>query len=126
MGALAGLLGASYLGIKYWMPWLIYDLQFLWVILNGYLIPMTSDIKNRKLTIDRVEETVQRYPNKPMLVYGNTTFTYSECNAFANKVASTALSLGLKRGDVVAIILANEPDFVWTMIGNAVKTRLQY
>ncbi|XP_048735135.1 long-chain fatty acid transport protein 2-like isoform X4 [Ostrea edulis] len=117
MGALAGLLGASYLGIKYWMPWLIYDLQFLWVILNGYLIPMTSDIKNRKLTIDRVEETVQRYPNKPMLVYGNTTFTYSECNAFANKVASTALSLGLKRGDVVAIILANEPDFVWTMIG---------
>ncbi|CAG2238210.1 FACVL1 [Mytilus edulis] len=35
----------------------------------------------------------------------------------ANKVANVALGLGLKQGDTVAIMVYNEPAFVWTWFG---------
>ncbi|XP_062571942.1 long-chain fatty acid transport protein 6-like isoform X2 [Saccostrea cucullata] len=116
-GAIAGLVGATYLGIKYWSPWIKYDLEFFWSVVFNYLIPMTKEIKNGKLPINRFEETVEKHGNKVMLIYDNKSFTYNVGNARSNKIASAALSLDLKRGDVVAIILSNEPDFIWTFIG---------
>lgn len=116
-GAITGLFGASYLGIKFWAPWIVYDLKYIWTVVISSVIPMVSDIKKRKLAIDRFEETAKRYPEKTMLIFEKSTFSYSEGNARANKIAHAALSLGLKRGDVVAIVLANEPDFIWTILG---------
>lgn len=81
------------------------------------VLPMLSDIKKRKLPIDRFQETVKRDPKKTMLIVEKSSFSYGEGNARANKIAHSALSRGLKRGDVVAIILANEPDFIWTILG---------
>ncbi|XP_061172965.1 long-chain fatty acid transport protein 2-like [Saccostrea echinata] len=116
-GAITGLVGATYLGIKYWSPWIKYDLQFFWTVIFNYLIPMSKDIKRGRLPINRFEETVKKHRDKTMLVYDNKTFTYNEGNARSNKFANAALSLGLERGDVVAIVLANEPDFIWTFLG---------
>lgn len=116
-GAITGLFGASYLGIKFWAPWVVYDLKYIWTVMISSVLPMLSDIKKRKLPIDRFQETVKRDPKKTMLIVEKSSFSYGEGNARANKIAHSALSLGLKRGDVVAIILANEPDFIWTILG---------
>ncbi|XP_034324906.1 long-chain fatty acid transport protein 6 isoform X2 [Magallana gigas] len=116
-GAITGLFGASYLGIKFWAPWVVYDLKYIWTVMISSVLPMLSDIKKRKLPIDRFQETVKRDPQKTMLIVEKSSFSYGEGNARANKIAHSALSLGLKRGDVVAIILANEPDFIWTILG---------
>ncbi len=44
-------------------------------------------------------------------------YTYDYVNRQANKVAHTALKLGLKKGDVVSILITNSPEFIWTFIG---------
>lgn len=116
-GAITGLFGASYLGIKFWAPWIVYDLKYIWTVMVYSVLPMITDIKKRKLFINRFEETVKRCPQKTMLIFEKSSFSYSEVNARANKIAHGALGLGLKRGDVVAIVLANEPDFIWTVLG---------
>lgn len=116
-GAITGLFGASYLGIKFWAPWIVYDLKYIWTVMVYSVLPMITDIKKRKLFINRFEETVKRCPQKTMLIFEKSSFSYGEVNARANKIAHAALGLGLKRGDVVAIVLANEPDFIWTVLG---------
>lgn len=116
-GAISGLVGISYLGIKLWAPWVFSDLQYILDVVRGCVIPMMSDIKRGKLIISRFEDTVKKHPQKTMLVFEKSSFTYSEGNARANRIAHAAQGLGLKRGDVVAIVLANEPDFIWTVLG---------
>lgn len=116
-GAISGLVGISYLGIKLWAPWVFSDLQYILDVVRGCVIPMMSDIKRGKLIISHFEDTVKKHPQKTMLVFEKSSFTYSEGNARANRIAHAAQGLGLKRGDVVAIVLANEPDFIWTVLG---------
>ena len=35
----------------------------------------------------------------------------------SNKVANLILSLGIKKGDVVAMLMFNSPQFIWTALG---------
>jgi long-chain acyl-CoA synthetase len=53
-----------------------------------------------------------RLPDKPALISTGDTNTYGELNARANRLARAFRRLGLRRGDAVALLCSNRPEFV--------------
>ncbi|XP_041794961.1 very long-chain acyl-CoA synthetase-like [Chelmon rostratus] len=69
--------------------------------------------------LDRFLDTVKAQPHKPILLYEDETFTYQDADELSNKAARVFLLSGLKEGDTVALLLGNEPMFVWLWLGLA-------
>lgn len=71
-----------------------------------------------KLMLERV---AARYGDKTAIVSGDSRLSYSELDKASNKIAHALLEMGVKRGDRVATLLSNSPEFVATFFG-IVKT----
>ena len=97
-------------------PWLKYDLTFLRVMLRLAFTFKNYERKNM-LTIDIFEDKVRKIPTKKLLFFEDKEYTYEFVNQQANKVANMCLSLGVKKKDVVALLIHNEPAFIWTHLG---------
>lgn len=90
--------------------------------------------------------TCAKYPNKACVVFDNTSYTFREMDVASNRIANWAAASGtyaharppprilalmatthraavptpgLKRGDRVALVMENRPEFVMAMIGFA-------
>jgi long-chain acyl-CoA synthetase len=64
-----------------------------------------------------LEDMADKYAEKTAIVYGDRRISYSELDEASNKVASTLLKSGVKKGDRVAMMLSNSPEFVITYFG---------
>ena len=118
IASVLGIGGAAYLGVKTLAPWLIEDIRFLKkfkIALNQYYAKAKDEI----FFIDLFEETVKNCPDKVMLLYEDQSYTYQEVNERANKVGHTLLNEGLKKGDVIALMMQNVPEFIWIYLGKS-------
>jgi amino acid adenylation domain-containing protein len=64
------------------------------------------------LVQDFLETTASRLPGKVALVCGGRRFTYAEIDAMADRLAAALRSMGVERGDRVAIFLNNSVECV--------------
>ncbi len=55
---------------------------------------------------------VKKQPQKPFIYYLNEVLTYKQINELACKLANGMLGKGVKKGDRVAIVLPNIPEFI--------------
>lgn len=114
-----GLAGISYLiwkkAIKPSLSLLYYDIRLLSALSAG----MNSSKMNRnhRTIADVFEATVRDHPNKVFIIFEGVEYTYSYVDKMATKVANLMLSLGVKRGDDVALLLTNCPQFAWIFLG---------
>ena len=60
-----------------------------------------------------------RFPERPCLVWGDETVTYRELDRRAAETATGLSRLGVGRGDVVAVVLYNCPEFLELMFAVA-------
>ncbi|KAK3731937.1 hypothetical protein RRG08_044996 [Elysia crispata] len=67
--------------------------------------------------IDKFEAWVAKQPKKPFVIYDDIVYTYEDMDRMACRVANIAKSWGLKPRDCVAIMIQNEPSFLWTFYG---------
>ena len=58
-----------------------------------------------------IEESARRYPQKDAFIFANTTLSYDQINKAANQVAHGLQSLGISKGDKVALSCLNIPYF---------------
>ncbi|MGB9300096.1 MAG: AMP-binding protein, partial [Anaerolineae bacterium] len=58
-----------------------------------------------------LEEAVSRTPEKAFFVFNKQQVTYADVLDTVHRVASGLLSLGVKKGDKVAILLPNRVEF---------------
>ena len=116
LAGLVAVFGGSYLFFKYKYPWLMADIRWFGFAVK-YAKRMEKFKKENILSIDIFEETVDKYDAKPMIIYKEQTFSFAQVEKMANRIANVALDLGLKQGDTVAILMYNEPAFVWTWFG---------
>ncbi|XP_045216351.2 long-chain fatty acid transport protein 2-like [Mercenaria mercenaria] len=107
---------AGYLGIKVFCPWLLLDVRYILKVVPK-ISAFNKTLEKKYFIIEHFEDTVKKNPNRRFLLYEDKTFTYKEANEFANKVARTFMSLGLKRGDTIALMQYNGPEFMWTFLG---------
>ncbi|XP_070538896.1 long-chain fatty acid transport protein 2-like [Ptychodera flava] len=76
-------------------------------------------VASKTLMVDVFERAVDRDPYKPFIIYADTLYSYIDIEIMANRLASYAKQHGLKSGDRVAIMMYNEPAFVWAWLGFA-------
>ena len=56
-------------------------------------------------------------PNKKGLLFEDKSWTWKEINQESNKIANYFLSLGIKPGEVVGVMMENSPEFTFIMGG---------
>ncbi|CAH1254268.1 SLC27A2 [Branchiostoma lanceolatum] len=70
-------------------------------------------------TVDRFLHQVQLQPDKPFLLFEDEVYTYKDMDVMSNKVANFFQGEGYRCGDTVAMLIYNEPAFIWTFLGLA-------
>lgn len=88
-------------------------------MLRGYL-RVASYRRDTPYTVaDRLEERAVQSPDGAFIIFEGRRVAFAEMNALANRVCRAALEHGLRRGDVVALLMTNRPEFVMTWLGLA-------
>ncbi len=88
--------------------------------LNRAFVKLADYARERPYTVaDRLEERARDHADQRFFVFEGRTVTFGEMNRLANRVADAALRAGLKRGDVVALMMENRPEYVMVWIGLA-------
>lgn len=64
-----------------------------------------------------LETTTQRYAGKAAIIQNERTVTYSELDEASNKVANALMKMDVHKGDRVAMLLSNSPEFVSVFFG---------
>lgn len=75
---------------------------------------------------------VAKNPDKPYLIWGDQQLTYQEANRVACKLSSSILSLGYAKGDRIALMTTNLPQYIiclqacWKLGAGIVPTNPMY
>ncbi|OKO88694.1 long-chain acyl-CoA synthetase [Bradyrhizobium sp. NAS80.1] len=82
-------------------------------------VALTSRIETEphRLFADVVEEWAQRQPGRPALLSDGQSFTYEELATRINRYARWALSLGIRTGTTVCLLMPNQPDYLASWLG---------
>ncbi len=67
--------------------------------------------------VDIVEGQARRRPDNIAILYQDQRLTYAELDARANRYAHWALAQGIGRGQSVALLMENRPDFIAAWLG---------
>jgi crotonobetaine/carnitine-CoA ligase len=68
---------------------------------------------------DLLEAAVADSANDTFLIHGDHRLTYAEFAESVNRAAATWHALGVRKGDRVAFMLENRPEFLWSWLGLA-------
>src|SRR3979411_3025794 len=60
-----------------------------------------------------------RVGDRTWLVFGEQRFSYAQAHELSNRYANGFFELGVRKGDHVAVMLPNCPEFIWTIWGLA-------
>ena len=66
---------------------------------------------------DVLEAKAAEYGDHPFVLFEDRRVSYREMNEDANRVADWAYALGLRRGDVVALLMENRPEYLSRWMG---------
>jgi acyl-CoA synthetase (AMP-forming)/AMP-acid ligase II len=66
-----------------------------------------------------LSERAEARPDSPLLIAGDHRLSYREFHQDANRVAHALLRLGVNKGDKIALLLANCPEFLLTVFAAA-------
>jgi fatty-acyl-CoA synthase len=73
---------------------------------------------NARLTVaDWLERWARQRPQSPAVLYEDRVVSYAELDAGANRFARWAHDQGLRKGDVVSLLMGNRPEYLMAWIG---------
>ena len=78
--------------------------------------PSLAPYPNRTL-LDYLAEAARERPGAPALLFKGATITYGELERLSDACAAALESIGVKRGDRVALLLPNCPQFIIAQFG---------
>ncbi|KAK6188295.1 hypothetical protein SNE40_004500 [Patella caerulea] len=116
LGTLLSLVLISVATIHFLFPWVLLDIRYI-LTAKKVVQDIKDRVKKRELIIDTFEATAKRCADQTFIVFQDQKFTYKFVDEQANRVARVCLDLGLKKRDTVAIMIQNEPAFLWTFFG---------
>lgn len=64
-----------------------------------------------------LRESTNAHPDKPLCHLGHYTFSYAQVDEISGRIATSLRSLGVGRGDKVAVQLPNVPHFLFAYFG---------
>jgi len=81
---------------------------------SAYCNPFPTPIMMKQVTNlkQMLEAAAETYAGKTAVVCGERRVSYAEIDEAANRVANAFVSMGVKKGDRIAMLMANSPEFV--------------
>ena len=73
--------------------------------------------QSRDTVAAQLQAHAARAPARPFLFSSAGRYSYGEANARVNQHAAAYTELGVRSGDVVALMLENRPEFLWHLYG---------
>ena len=70
-----------------------------------------------RLLADIVEDYAETTPNRPAVLSEQETLTYGALSSRINQYARWALANGIGKGDTVALLMPNRPDYLAIWLG---------
>jgi long-chain acyl-CoA synthetase len=67
--------------------------------------------------VEMLAQSAKRYGQKTAVTMGDHVLSYAQLDEDSNKVANALKGMGISKGDRVAMLLANSPEFVTTYFG---------
>ncbi|XP_041815994.1 long-chain fatty acid transport protein 6 [Chelmon rostratus] len=121
LSALAAGVFSAHVLQKLCFPYFWRDLLFLLKVVGyGVKLEMFKLTSSVCTVLDRFIQQAQRIPNKPFVVYDGSVHTYRDIDTRSNRLARVFLErVNLKKGDCVALLMSNEPDFLCVWFGLA-------
>lgn len=81
--------------------------------LDHYDPEVPHSISYREITVHQfLVDAARKYPARAALIFRDHELTYSELNKLSSRLAAWLVQWGIKRGDRVAVLLPNIPQFV--------------
>lgn len=117
---LAGVFSAHVLQ-KLCFPFFWRDLLFLLkVVRYGVRLELFKLTSSVRTVLDRFVEQARRVPDKPFVIYEGVAHTYRDVEQRSNRLAHVFLDrVRLSKGECVALLMSNEPDFLCVWFGLA-------
>ncbi|KAM6976088.1 long-chain fatty acid transport protein 6 [Tautogolabrus adspersus] len=102
-------------------PYFWRDLLFLLkVIRYGVKLELFKVTSRVRTVLDRFIQQAQRIPDKPFVIFEGSVHTYRDIDRRSNRFAQVFLDeLKLQKGECVALLMSNEPDFLCAWFGLA-------
>lgn len=72
-----------------------------------------------KINPNKPKAAAEQWGGKEAIVFDDVSYTFNQWNEHCNQVARWAKSIGLKKGDVVAVMMENKPEHLFTTLGLA-------
>lgn len=92
------------------------DVKFLYRAISAEL--ETKVQRRNNMTVTKIfKKRVDRYPTKPCFIFEDRVWTNSDINKYSNKIASVFQKAGYKKGDAVALMMPNRPEYVAIWLG---------
>lgn len=106
---------------KFLFPYFWNDFWYLMKVVRCGLRMELYSRKGELVTVlDKFLSHAKKQPQKPFIIYEGDVYTYEDVDKRSSRVAHAFLSHStLKRGDTVALLMSNEPDFVHVWFGLA-------
>ncbi|XP_040200804.1 long-chain fatty acid transport protein 6 [Rana temporaria] len=119
-GLVAGLAALHFLQKKFF-PYFWVDLKYLLkVVRYGLLLEAYKKTGHVVTVVDRFIQQAQRVPDKAFIIFHGEVHTYRDVDRRSNQVSHCFLKhTSLKKGDTVAMLMNNEPDFLNVWFGLA-------
>ncbi|XP_054042883.1 long-chain fatty acid transport protein 6 isoform X4 [Rissa tridactyla] len=119
-GAAAGVV-SLHLIQKLLFPYFWADLRYLLKVMVYGVTVEVYRLQGRIVTVlDKFVKLAEKQPHKPFLIYEGMVHTYRDVDRRSNRIAQVFLQHGaLKKGDTVALLMGNEPDFIHVWFGLA-------
>lgn len=80
------------------------------------LVPHSLTYPTQPLT-RFLDTAARRYPHQPAILFEDGSLTYRALKRAANRFSNSLIALGVRRGDRVALLLPNSPQFVIAYYG---------
>ncbi|XP_019372824.1 PREDICTED: long-chain fatty acid transport protein 6-like isoform X3 [Gavialis gangeticus] len=120
LSALAAGAVMLYVSLKFLSPYFWEDLNYFMRQIRFKMRITRRASKGICSLTDLFMLQVQKTPNKPFIIYEGNVHTYQDVDRRSNKVAQVFLRQeALKKGDTIALLMSNEPDFIHVWFGLA-------
>lgn len=91
--------------------------MFVAAIVRTLLLTRRVEADKSLTIVDWVEGWATRTPDAPAILHDDRTITYRELMEGANRYARWAKTQGIEKGEVVALMMENRPEFVMAWLG---------
>ncbi|XP_076753912.1 long-chain fatty acid transport protein 4 [Xylocopa sonorina] len=94
------------------------DFKFLYRAVMAEL-EIKGQRRNNVTVIKEFKKLVNRYPNKPCFYFEDRVWTFTDIDKYSNQIADVFQKGGHVKGDTVALMMPNRPEYVAIWIGLA-------